>query len=98
MSASELVIYLTYTITMKKVSVAEAKATLSALLDQVERGETVTITRRNEAVAELRPVKAAARGQRPWGLAKGEFTVPDDFNDALPEDVLALFEGEDDER
>jgi prevent-host-death family protein len=93
-----LVIYLTYTITMKKVSVAEAKATLSALLDAVERGETVTITRRNQAVAEIRPVKAPARGVRPWGLAEGEFVVPDDFNDPLPGDVLALFEGEDDDR
>jgi hypothetical protein len=30
---------------------------------------------------------------RPIGLAKGEFTVPDDFNAPLPEDVLRSFEG-----
>jgi hypothetical protein len=30
---------------------------------------------------------------RPIGLAKGEFTVPDDFNAPLPEDVLQAFEG-----
>jgi len=30
---------------------------------------------------------------RPIGLAKGEFTVPDDFNDPLPEVVLQTFEG-----
>jgi hypothetical protein len=30
---------------------------------------------------------------RPIGLAKGQFTVPDDFNDPLPEDVLRSFEG-----
>ncbi len=30
---------------------------------------------------------------RPIGLAKGEFTVPDDFNAPLPEDVLRGFEG-----
>ena len=80
---------------MKKVSVAEAKARLSALLDQVERGETVTITRRNEPIAELRPLKAPVRGLRPWGLAEGEFVVPDDFNDPLPDDVLDAFEGKD---
>jgi hypothetical protein len=28
----------------------------------------------------------------PIGLAKGEFTVPDDFNDPLPEEILDLFE------
>ena len=30
---------------------------------------------------------------RPVGLAKGQFTVPDDFNAPLPEDVLNVFEG-----
>jgi hypothetical protein len=30
---------------------------------------------------------------RPFGLAKGEFSVPDDFNAPLPEDVLKTFEG-----
>jgi hypothetical protein len=30
---------------------------------------------------------------RPIGLAKAEFTVPDDFNAPLPEDVSERFEG-----
>ncbi len=30
---------------------------------------------------------------RPIGLAKGQFTVPSDFNAPLPEDVLQTFEG-----
>jgi hypothetical protein len=30
---------------------------------------------------------------RPIGLAKGQFTVPDDFNAPLPEDVVQTFEG-----
>ncbi|MEM7595417.1 MAG: DUF2281 domain-containing protein [Cyanobacteria bacterium P01_A01_bin.83] len=29
--------------------------------------------------------------QRPIGLAKGEFTVPDDFNDPLHDEILNLF-------
>ena len=27
----------------------------------------------------------------PVGLAEGEFTVPDDFNDPLPDEILDLF-------
>lgn len=27
----------------------------------------------------------------PIGLAKGQFTVPDDFNDPLPDEILDLF-------
>jgi hypothetical protein len=30
---------------------------------------------------------------RPIGLAKGQFTVPDDFNAPLSDDVLQAFEG-----
>lgn len=30
---------------------------------------------------------------RPIGLARGQFTVPDDFNVPLPEEVLKSFEG-----
>ena len=36
---------------------------------------------------------APASQLRPSGLAKGQFTVPDDFNAPLPEDVLQTFEG-----
>ncbi|GAA6623498.1 DUF2281 domain-containing protein [Scytonema sp. NUACC26] len=30
---------------------------------------------------------------RPFGLCTGEFTVPDNFNDPLPEEILSDFEG-----
>jgi hypothetical protein len=36
---------------------------------------------------------AAAAQPRPYGLGAGEFTVPDDFDRPLPEDVLKEFEG-----
>ena len=38
---------------MRTVGVAEAKAQLSALLDAVEAGDEVVITRRGQAVARL---------------------------------------------
>ncbi len=40
---------------MKTVSVAEAKAHLSDLINQATDGETVTITRRGKPVAQLVP-------------------------------------------
>ena len=40
------------------------------------------------------PAEAAQNEKlRPIGLAAGEFTVPDDFDDPLPEEILRLFEG-----
>lgn len=41
---------------------------------------------------ELRPI-ASSEQLRPFGLCAGEFTVPDDFDDPLPEDILSAFEG-----
>lgn len=40
---------------MVRVTVAEAKAKLSSLLDAVEAGQAVVITRRGKAIAELVP-------------------------------------------
>lgn len=31
-------------------------------------------------------------GLRPYGLARGEFVVPEDFDDPLPDDLLDTFE------
>jgi prevent-host-death family protein len=42
---------------MKEVGAFEAKNKLSALLDEVERGEEVTITRHGRPVARLVPPK-----------------------------------------
>jgi hypothetical protein len=36
---------------------------------------------------------APVRPLRPIGLCAGEFTVPDDFDDPLPEEILRDFEG-----
>ena len=43
--------------TYTNIGLAEAKNKLSQLLDRVERGEEVTITRHDEAVARLVSVK-----------------------------------------
>jgi prevent-host-death family protein len=77
---------------MKKVNVHEAKASLSALLDEVESGEAVVICRRNVPIAELRPIASARRKRRPIGLVKG-FRVPPAFFDPLPAEILDSFEG-----
>ncbi len=44
-------------------------------------------------VAEVKPVVTPAGTLRPFGLCAGEFTVPDDFDAPLPEDILKAFEG-----
>ena len=45
---------------MNTVSLFDAKNRLSALIDQVEEGQEVTITRRGKPVARLVPIAAQA--------------------------------------
>ncbi len=46
---------------MKQVGVYDAKTQLPRLLDQVERGETITITRHGKPIAHLVPVATRRR-------------------------------------
>jgi prevent-host-death family protein len=46
---------------MKTVGTFEAKTHLSALLERVERGEEITITRHGKAVARLVPASEVSR-------------------------------------
>jgi len=46
---------------MTVVKLADAKAHLSELIDRVEAGETVSITRHGKAVAQLVPAKPARK-------------------------------------
>lgn len=64
-----------------------------ALLRRAEAGETIVLTREGLPVAELRPAPPPRTTPRPFGLAAGEFTVPDDFDAPLPEETLRDFEG-----
>lgn len=75
------------------VSVEDIEKDPRAYFHRVLEGETVVVFEKDNAVAEMRPLAKRA-GKRPMGLAKGDFVVPDDFNDPLPEDVLQLFESE----
>jgi len=43
---------------MEAISLAEAKARLSELVDRASRGESISITRRGKPVAQLTPAEA----------------------------------------
>ena len=70
---------------MTQVSLADAKARLSALLDRVEQGETVTITRRGKAVAQLsRAEQDVKRAIDPAALRAVTETLPRADQGAAP--------------
>jgi prevent-host-death family protein len=73
-----------------EVNIHDAKTHLSKLLEKVALGEEVIIAKAGKPVAKL----VAIESERPrfhLGSAKGEFDVPDDFNDPLPKEIEDLF-------
>jgi len=78
---------------MKQVSIREAKAKFSRLLRRVAAGEEITIANRGVPVARLVPVPPK-KAQRVLGIYGEQFTVPDDFDAPLPDEILDLFEGQ----
>lgn len=77
---------------MTTLSIEEVKSDLERIIVRVQGGETVIVTRSDHPVAEIAPVSHAAKATRPFGLCKGEFVVPDDFDDPLPDDMIRSFE------
>lgn len=70
---------------MTEVSVDEIKRDVLAFLHLVEAGETLVVSQAGKPLAEVKPLTTATNGARPFGLCAGEFVMPDDFDDPLPE-------------
>jgi prevent-host-death family protein len=73
-----------------EVNIHEAKTHLSKLLERVALGEEVVIAKAGKPVAKLVPIDRT-RPKFQFGSAKGQFVVPDDFNDPLPKEIEDLF-------
>jgi prevent-host-death family protein len=72
-----------------RVGVHEAKTRLSELLRFVDSGQEVEIARGGEPVAKLVPFHS--QNTRRLGIDHGVYTVPEDFDAPLPDDVLESF-------
>jgi antitoxin (DNA-binding transcriptional repressor) of toxin-antitoxin stability system len=79
---------------MTYISIQEVESDPHSYFQRVEAGETLVVTRDQQPVAEIKPMRRQQGKIRPIGLAAGEFKVPDDFDAPLPENVLRDFEGQ----
>lgn len=82
------------------MNIAEAKAKLSTLVTMAQDGEDVVLARNGEPVARIVALDAAPRHEeedadplrrRGFGVDKGVFEVPDDFDDPLPPELMRYF-------
>ncbi len=74
----------------KQISIYEAKTQLSKLVDRASKGETLIIAKAGTPLAQLVPLEEPKKKIRLGSMA-GEFVVPDDFDDPLPDEVLDEF-------
>ena len=78
---------------MSNISVQDIQRDVLAFLRRVEAGESFIVVNGEQPVAEVRPLAAHSVESRPFGLCAGQFTVPVDFDEPLPEEILREFEG-----
>jgi len=78
---------------MESISLYEVEQNFYDYVKRIEIGEIFIVTRDNMPLFEMRPLKRKMQKLRPFGLCKGEFEVPDDFDAPLPDDIVDEFEG-----
>jgi antitoxin (DNA-binding transcriptional repressor) of toxin-antitoxin stability system len=81
-----------YSMSMTAVPLEEFQRDLKGYLERVHAGETLIVLEADQPLVEIKPVAAETPKPRPFGLCAGEFTVPEDFNEPLSEEVISSFE------
>ncbi len=79
---------------MIRIDVQQMQSELPRLLAEVERGQTIEVCKDDQPIAELRPAPPRRTEPRPLGLGVGLGDVLPSFFQPLPDDLLALFNGE----
>lgn len=78
---------------METVNINQATTELSHLLSRVALGEEIIIANQGIPIAKLVPFRTSSNRRASLGQDRGKFIVPDDFNNPLPKEILAAFEG-----
>jgi len=77
---------------VQTVNIYEAKTQLSKLVDLASSGTDVVIARAGKPVARLTTLKSRER-MAGFGSMNGKGWIAEDFDDPLPDDLQALFDG-----
>jgi prevent-host-death family protein len=78
------------------INLYEAKTKLSELVERAAAGEEIVIAKAGKPKAKLVPLTPRTEPRKP-GVWKGRLWIAQDFDAPLPDDILAAFEGRDEE-
>jgi prevent-host-death family protein len=78
---------------LERVNMHEAKTHLSRLVERVEGGEEIVISRAGKPAAKLVPVSPEKKGRRKLGGWEGKFEMPSDEEwEKMDKEIEQLFE------
>lgn len=78
---------------MESVNIHQAKTNLSRLIERVQLGEEIVISKAGKPVAKLSALDPRPK-PRTLGLLKGKLKLSADFDAPLPEEILGAFTAE----
>ena len=77
---------------MKLINIHQAKTQLSRLIERVAGGEEIVITKSGKPIARLVLYVPKGAVRRP-GAMRGKIRIKRNFDEPLPKEILASFEG-----
>ena len=77
---------------MNQMSITNVKKTFIDIVDCIETGKEkeIIVTKYNKPIAKIVPFNAEAEFNKRFGIAKGKFTISDDF-DAPDDEIARMF-------
>ena len=81
---------------MKQVNMHEAKTHLSRLVEEAAAGQAFVICKAGKPMVRVTPLAQsdeAAPVRSRLGMLRGQFSVPDNFDQLCQEEIADLFEG-----
>lgn len=87
---------------MKTFNIHEAKTHLSRLVEAAAKGEPFIIAKAGKPMVKVLPLDAPVettqvpRKMQRIGFMKGQIKVPEDFDTMFQDDIIKMFEGDED--
>ncbi|HYD84404.1 MAG TPA: type II toxin-antitoxin system prevent-host-death family antitoxin [Opitutus sp.] len=76
------------------VNMHEAKTHLSRLVEGAAKGEPFIIAKAGKPMVKVVPLAEPTTKTTRLGFMKGQIKVPDDFDTMMQDEIIRLFEGE----
>ncbi len=81
---------------MRKINIHDAKTHLSRLVEEAARGEGFVIAKAGKPMVKVVPLGPAEQDtSRRFGILRdANWTIPDDFDTFMQDEIIAMFEGD----